>query len=212
MKVENPALKEFARQVGDELTFAQVLIWHVCDGFELRHVDDRTVKAESLRAVPVDGARGLAQYTAEGGFRPLKSAPTLQKGWRIEAKGEGQLEATLNQIYPGAIADWHAARGMEPPVTDYREFAGRQTGMYRAMGLLKDGQVTEVIRNTCDKGHCLKRRLWTATGAAPDGPAEKSLIPCLEPCAILMESARLMLRAEQQKETVAACKEAENGV
>ena len=34
-------------------------------------------------------------------------------------------------------------------------------------------------------------------GLAPDAPAEKSLIPCLEPCALLLEFARAAMRNEQ---------------
>ena len=36
-------------------------------------------------------------------------------------------------------------------------------------------------------------------GLAPDATAGKSVIPCLEPCAILMEAARSAVRAEQQQ-------------
>jgi hypothetical protein len=71
--------------------------------------------------------------------------------------------------------------------------------MYRITTMLTDAQVGEVIRAVCDKGHCLKRRLWTVPGTPPDEAAAKSLIPCLEPCAVLMESARKALRAAQQE-------------
>jgi hypothetical protein len=45
----------------------------------------------------------------------------------------------------------------------------------------------------------LKQRLWTVEGLPSDGSAAKSLIPCLEPCAILLEFARTVVRLEQNE-------------
>ncbi len=208
--IENPALKEFAAQIGSELVLAQVLIRRGVAGYELRHVEDRDAAAESLRLIQLNEARSLAQYTAAGAFRPLKSAPTLQRGWRMTLTGDVELEAALSQLYPGAVADWHAARTANPPVTNYREFTNRQSGMYRITTKLSDAQAAQVIKTTCAKEFCLKRRLWTVPGLAPDPAAEKSLIPCLEPCAILLESARKAMRMEQQGKTEAAPKLAED--
>jgi hypothetical protein len=69
--------------------------------------------------------------------------------------------------------------------------------MYRITQMLDDAQAREVIRACCNAGCCLKRRLWTVESLAPDAPAEKSEIPCWEPCAILLESARKAVRVEQ---------------
>ena len=85
-------------------------------------------------------------------------------------------------------------------MTHYREFTERQTGMYRVTTLLNDAQATEVVRACCHRRFCLKRRLWTVAGREADPAEEKSLIPCLEPCAILLEFARKALRIEQQEE------------
>ncbi|HZQ48337.1 MAG TPA: DR2241 family protein, partial [Verrucomicrobiae bacterium] len=162
--IENPALKEFAAHIGSELALAQVLIRRSGSGYELRHVEDRDAAAESLRVIKGNEARGLAQYTAKGVFRPLKSAPTLQRGWRMLPAGDAELEAALSQLYPGALADWHAARTANPPVTSFREFTNRQSGMYRIAAKLSDAQAAQVIRITCDKKSCLKRRLWSVAG------------------------------------------------
>jgi hypothetical protein len=56
-----------------------------------------------------------------------------------------------------------------------------------------------VIRAGCDARFCLKRRLWTVAGLPPDAAEAKSLIPCLEPCAVLMEFARKAVRIEQEE-------------
>ncbi len=197
--IENPILKEFATEIGDELALAQVLIRRNGTGRELRHVDDRDTAAESLREIPLNEARTLAQYTAAGAFRPLKSAPTLQRGWRMLLKDDTELEAALDRLYPGALADWRAARMGNPPVTNFREFVNRQSGMYRITAKLTDGQAAQVIKGVCAAEFCLKRRLWSVATLEPDSPEGKSLIPCLEPCAILLESARKAMRAEQRE-------------
>ncbi len=199
-KIENPALKQFVASIGDELVLAQVLVRPSGSGWELRHVENRTAGENSLRTVKVKDARALAQHTAADRFRPLKSAPTLQRGWRMLVASDAELELALNHLYPGAIADWYAAQQTNPPVTNYREFTARQTGMYRITTLLTDAQAAEVINAGCDKARCLKCRLWTVSGLAPDAAAEKSIIPCLEPCALLMESARKAVRSRQEQE------------
>jgi hypothetical protein len=65
--------------------------------------------------------------------------------------------------------------------------------------MLDDEQVAQVARACCHQRFCLKQRLWTVEGLSPDGAAEKSLLPCLEPCAILLEFARTVVRLEQNE-------------
>jgi hypothetical protein len=197
--VANPALEKFVAQIGDEVVFAQVLVRRTVRGYELRHAEDRSAAPAELRLVPLTQLRLLAQSTRGGAFRPLKSAPNLQTGWRADATSDGELESALNALYPGAVADWFAARNGPPPVTNYREFSERQTGMYRITTMLDDAQAARVIRACCDRRFCLKRHLWTVAGLEIDGAAEKSLIPCLEPCAVLLEFARKAVRIEQEQ-------------
>lgn len=195
--VAHPALEKFAAQIERELVLAQVVIFRTENGFELRHVADRDLAAEKLRLVALSELRALAQSTASGAFRPLKSAPNLANGWRAVASDTAELEIALHQLYPGAITDWFAAQSAEPPVTHYREFTNRQTGMYRLTQMLSDEQAAQMIRAGCHRQFCLKRRLWTVPGLAADAAVEKSLIPCLEPCAVLLEFARKAMRIEQ---------------
>lgn len=191
----NPALSAFAAAIETELVFGQVLIRREGHGFALRHVADRSVDAASLRSVGEKDFRSLAQFTADGAFRPLKSAPTLAGGWHAALRDEAALGSALNQLYPGAVADWFAAQAASPPVTSYRDFTGRQTGMYRITTHLKDAAVGALIQKCCQINMCVKRRLWTVDGLAPDTAESKSLLPCLEPCAILLEAARKAARA-----------------
>jgi hypothetical protein len=224
--VAHPAITAFAEQIEREIVLAQVLIQRKGKRFLLRHVEDcssrrpeahsnrHEKKSEppdvgcyevsaitSLRPVALDQLRKLAQFTADGAFRPLKSAPNLQRGWRCEIASIDDLDFALNQLYPGAVADWFAAQSETAPVTHYREFTARQSGMYRITTFLTDAQATPMIRACCHQDFCLKRRLWTVSALPPDGTVGKSLIPCLEPCAILLEFARRVTRLYQEEES-----------
>ena len=197
--VMNPALRAFAALIAPELTLAQIFLRRVVEGFELRHVADR--ETATLRAVAPEELRSLAQCTSGGAFRPLKSAPNLQAGWRCLARNEEELETALRHLYPGAVADWYAAQSSSPPVSHYREFTARQTGMYRATALLTDTQAAQMARASCHRNFCLKQRLWTVEGLSADDAAEKSMMPCLEPCPVLLEFARKAQRIELEEKT-----------
>jgi hypothetical protein len=197
MSVENPALQAFISHLQGEFLLGQALIRPHESAYELRHADDASLPAAELEAIPVEGLRARAQFTAEGAYRPLKSAPNLARGWRCAARSAEELGSALNHLYPGAVADWFAAQAPEPPVTHFREFTARQSGMYRIAAMLDDRQSAAVARSCCDARFCLKRRLWTTPGLPPEEIVGKSVIPCLEPCALLLELARTAMRLEQ---------------
>lgn len=196
-EIPNPALDAFVALVVPELVFGEALVRRTADGFELTHVRDRDVA--TLRSVALGELRDIAQFTGAKQFRPLKSAPTLQQGWRFTAPSPAELEGALQCLYPGAVADWFAAQQPDAPVTHYRDFTARQTGMYRITTMLSDVQAAAVARACCHHRFCLKQRLWTVEGLVADMAAEKSMIPCLEPCAVLLEFARAAVRLEQQE-------------
>lgn len=192
----NPALEAFIARIVPELVFGEVLLQASPEGFELRHrVDGST---PGLQLLPLTELRTLADFTETRQFRPLKSAPTLRRGWRYVAGNPADLGDALQRLYPGGVADWFAADQANPPATGYRDFTGRQTGMYRVTTLLTDEQVVQVTRAGCHPGVCLKRRLWKVPGLPPEEVAEKSQLACLEPCPVLMEFARTAARLEQR--------------
>lgn len=197
----NPAVESFAAEIDPELVLAEVLILRVTRAFELRHVGDRSVPATQLNLLAISELRALTQSTVTGAFRPLKSAPSLRRGWRTTAANANEIGLALQHLYPNAVADWFAAGQTPPPITHYREFTNRQTGMYRITQLLTDLQAGAMIRACCDPKVCLKRRLWSVQGLEIDAPEAKSLIPCLEPCALLLEFARTVARLQQTGRT-----------
>ena len=203
-QIENPAFKAFVDEIAGDFTLAQVLVRRGASGFELRHVQDQNAAMETLKQITVSEVQQIAQFTAKGAFRPLKSAPNLQAGWVLIARDTEELNLALNHLYPNAVADRFLTTRGRAPVTNYREFTGRQTGMYRITTMLDDTRASEVIRVCCDRKFCLKRRLWSVEGLATDAAAEKSVIPCLEPCAVLLEFARKGMRIEQEEKTPVA--------
>ena len=182
------ALDAFIACIGNELVPGRAFIRREGRGFELRHLEDQQAAPEELRSISLNEVGALAQFTASRTFRALKSAPSLQSGWWLTVRVEAELESTLNKFCPGAIADWFAANSPNPPVKNYPEFTTRQTGIDEVTSSLDDRRAALVIRNCCDAKSCRKRRLWTVAGLVPDATEEKSLIPCLEPCVVLLES------------------------
>lgn len=196
-KSDNPSLDHFINARWDEVMIAQVLVTRTAGGFELRHTADKSGHVRNLREIrPID-ARKIANFTKEGRYRPLKSAPDLPRGWLLRANSPEELEESLNHFYPNALADRYALNQTPQPITGYREFTARQTGMYRITTFLSDTEVSDVIAGVCTAG-CLKQRLWTVGKVPTDEPHVKSAIPCLEPCAILLESARKEVRDLQK--------------
>ncbi len=195
----NPPLAALLGEIKQEFVFAQVAITRLREGYELRHLEDRAAAAAGLRLRSIPELRVLAQFSASGEFRPLKSAPNLQTGWRAIACTDSELNCALNHFYPGAVADWFAVQQGSFKPASYRDFTGRQTGMYRVTQLLNDAQATRAVASCCHRKFCLKRRLWSVEGLAGEDASDKSAIPCLEPCAILLEFARRVARIEQEK-------------
>lgn len=194
---ENPALAAFVAEPWTEIAFAQALIRRAKGGFELRHAEDAA--AATLKPVSLNEVRALANFTEANEYRPLKTMPNLRRGWLLQVANAAELEFALAQLYPGAVPDWFAARASPPPITDYKPFTTRQSGMYRVTTILTDAEVSEVIDKTCATV-CLKQRLWTNADKPADARGAKSIIPCLEPCAILLENARKAARLRQSNE------------
>lgn len=193
----NPDVRAFLDSFGTEIVFGQVVIRRCSQGFELRHAANRGAEPAALTTVSGTELRTLAQSTETGAFRPLKSAPNLRSGWRAAAADGAALDLLLHYIYPGAVSDWFAAQSPNPPVTSYREFTARQTGMYRVTTFLDNAIAGVAIRACCHVDFCLKRRLWSVEGLPPDEAGAKSVIPCFEPCALMLEFARKAARLEQ---------------
>jgi hypothetical protein len=186
----SPALQAFLAVLGEGRDFGQVRVAPSGCGWELRHVADGLAPESTLRQIAVEELRKLAQNTGAGAFRPLKGAPTLVSGWRVVASDAAALERSLEQLYPGSLADWAWVRAGNRLETTWESQVGRQTGIFRGLKKLAPEVVGDVVRAGCAAEFCGKRRRWTTSVLGEDPEGSKTDLPCLEPCAVLMELGR----------------------
>ncbi len=184
------AIRELAELGGASWDWAQVHVERRADGWLLRHSADPGRDLATLRPLGLDELHDWADVAEGGAFRPLRSAPSLRAGWSCPVSDLGALETALDRLYPGSVADWWALR-QDPDVgTTFREYVGRQTGIYRGAQKLGESAAMAAIRACCHARFCSKRRMWRVDSMGADAPETKSRIPCLEPCAVALEMAR----------------------
>ena len=189
--VENALADRLAR--GDE-RIGQITIARVPEGWELRHEEDAGRTDLTPHTQP-EAARQLANFDADGNFRPLKTTPTLLRGWRLVLAEIAAVRRALDYFYPAMTGIWFShTRGELVPVV-LRETLARQTGMYRVTQKLTDEQAHELINSVC--AGCLKHRLWEITTANPTPPANPAgSLPllCHEACNLLVAKGRAVVK------------------
>lgn len=185
--------------------FLQVLVRAVGEErFEILHHEDAQLPAGELE-VHTDpyAAREIAQTTAAGEHRPLKTAPNLRRGWILSDLDARALAVAMDYLYPACVAHWHAGRMGTLRVTHWRETAGRQSGMYSAVGLLSDQAVRDTTWACCDDTVCLRRVAWridhnTELDVFPDDATDDASVPCPEACSLFVSLARNVLTLERR--------------
>ena len=167
----------------------QIAIADSAHGWELRHVEDFS-RDDLARHEGANAARHLANLDDAGAYRPLKTAPNLRHGWRLELRDVDELRRALDYFYPAMTAMWHSqSLGALRPVP-FRETLDRQTGMYRVTQKITDGQARTMIDSFC--AGCLKCRLWD-TQTPVDDAASFPLL-CHEACNLLVAEARKVVK------------------
>src|SRR5947199_7086170 len=103
----------------------------------------------------------IAKYDDAGNYRPLKTAPNLRHGWRLELATLDELRRALDYFYPGRLAVFAAWKNEQLRITPLRETLDRQSGMYRIAAKISDEQIDNVVGNFCrsDSG-CFRTILW----------------------------------------------------
>lgn len=193
---------------GGSARIGQILVERAADGgWSLRHRAD--AGRANLRALTSStDARGLALTDDAGEYRPLKTAPNLRRGWRLDLPDLPAVRRALESFYPAHLALEAARRARRLRPMSLRETFGRQSGMYRITGKITTEQAEALVAKTCrSDGGCLRAILWTVE---PDGspprtlPAQKfdaahdqagagePVLPllCTEPCALVVAAAR----------------------
>ena len=181
-------------------TFGQVLVRAIPTvGYSLRHKDDADVESLDPYHDP-RAAREIAKLTEAGDYRPLKSSPNLRRGWELRVGDARQLAVAMNYLYPAGIVHWYLYREGRLEVTDFRENAARQSGIYKRIQRLSDEGVQDSARACCEDAVCLKRTLWDVDDKTPlameRGEGE---IPCPEPCSVFISFARRVRLFERER-------------
>ena len=141
--------------------FGQILVQKGDDaGFVLLHRDDASLDPLQTYQDAEDAVE-IAKYDDAGKYRPLKTAPNLRHGWRLELATVEELRRALDYFYPGRLALFAAWKSGYLKTTALRETLDRQSGMYRVAAKISDPQINDLVADFCqsDSG-CLRTILW----------------------------------------------------
>jgi sirohydrochlorin cobaltochelatase len=182
------AIRDFLQQRLDtgEWSIGQLSV----AGTTVRHSDDQNVTDLEIFKRPED-ARELAKFDDDGNYRPLKTAPNLRHGWRLELASVDELRLALDLFYPAAIGTWLAYANGKLSAVPFRDTLGRQSGMYRVTQLITNEQATGVIEKICAEG-CIRHRLWGMESQVENRKSkiENYDILCAEACNLLVAACR----------------------
>jgi sirohydrochlorin cobaltochelatase len=157
--------------------FGQIVVQKSDGCFVLLHRDDETMdQVQTFR--DAEDAIEIAKYDDAANYRPLKTAPNLRHGWRLELDTLEQLRRALDYFYPGRLAVFAAWKKGKLQTTPLRETLDRQSGMYRVAAKISDSQVDDLVADFCrSNGGCLRTILWKrdarGTVASTKLPKEK---------------------------------------
>jgi sirohydrochlorin cobaltochelatase len=178
----------------------------------LRHREDRG-RTDLVVSERADDAADLARFDDAGNYRPLKTAPTLRRGWELRLASLARLHLALDLFYPGRLAAFLAFEKNELIATPLRATLERQTGMYRIAAQIGEEQADELVGSFCrSDGGCLRAILWrrdaAGTVASRRLPSTKfdprhdqaggaqPVVPllCQEACNLLVAEARAVVQ------------------
>ena len=166
--------------------------------YTVRHTDDGP-EAELEPLETPEEARALATYDADGRYRPLKSAPSLRRGWSFTHISATRLIAVIGYLYPASIPNWDREQAGALDITHWRPTAERQTGIYGIIEELDVAEVERIAATCCVDEECLKRREWqydADTSLEVDGGT--GAFPCREPCSLVVAAARKWTTLERE--------------
>ena len=141
--------------------FGQILVEETTTGrFVLSHCDEEA--ADQLKVFRnAEDAIEIAKYDDALNYRPLKTAPNLRHGWRLELETREELQRALDYFYPGRLALFAAWKKGNLQTTPLRETLDRQSGMYRVAAKISDSQIDDLVADFCrSEGGCLRIILW----------------------------------------------------
>jgi sirohydrochlorin cobaltochelatase len=200
--------------------FGQLLVHKATGGaFVVSHLDDASLdKAQTYR--DAEDAIGIAKYDDAGNYRPLKTAPNLPHGWRLELATVEEMRRALDYFYPGRLAVFAAWKSDDLKTTSLRDTLERQSGMYRVAARISDLQINDLVADFCrsDSG-CVRTILWKrdrnggiastklpqqkfdpaydqVTAGPRSTPAATIPLLCQEACNLLVAECRKVVKGE----------------
>ena len=153
--------KQIPNAVAAPFCFGEILIKKgEGGGFVLSHREDKSLdQLETFR--DAEDAIEIAKYDDAGNYRPLKTAPNLQHGWRLQLATVEQLRSALDYFYPGRLAVFAAWKTEQLKTTPLRDTLDRQSGMYRVAAKISDAQINDVVARFCrSNGGCIRTIMW----------------------------------------------------
>jgi sirohydrochlorin cobaltochelatase len=128
--------------------------------FVLCHRDDETLDQLQIFRSAEDAIE-IAKYDDAGSYRPLKTAPNLRHGWRLELATVEELRRALDYFYPSRLTVYAAWKRGYLKTTALRETLDRQSGMYRVAAKISDPQIDDLVADFCrSESGCLRTILW----------------------------------------------------
>jgi sirohydrochlorin cobaltochelatase len=151
---------EQALALSDHCYCGQISIRKTKAGFVLSHREDEARNDLQTRR-NAEEAVEIAKYDDSGNYRPLKTAPSLRRGWRLTLKTLEELKRALDYFYPGRLPVFAAWKTGQLRTTNLRDTLDRQSGMYRVAAKISDAQIDDVVGVFCrSSGGCLRTILW----------------------------------------------------
>ena len=145
----------------DRFCFGQILVRKTNGGgFVISHRDDQG-RGDLKLFHSAENAIDLSKFDDASNYRPLKTAPNLRHGWRLDLATLDELKRALDYFYPGRLAVFAAWKNGRLRTTTLRETLDRQSGMYRVAAKISDEQVDRLVGDFCrSDGGCLRTILW----------------------------------------------------
>ena len=140
--------------------FGQISVRKSGKSFVLCHRDDEAHDDLEIFRNAEDAIK-IARYDDAGNYRPLKTAPNLRHGWRLELQRPDEVKRALDHFYPGRLAVFIIWQRGQLRTTPLRETLNRQSGMYRVAAKISDTQIDNLVADFCrSNGGCLRTILW----------------------------------------------------
>jgi len=168
--------------------------------YEIRHADDSDADATTLttHTDPFD-ARDIGTLDANGRYRPLRTAPSLDSGWIFPDLTATEVYEAVEAFYPATVVNWDRERRGELDIDHWRDEQDRQSGIYNLITVLPDEAVDWAAAACCDDSQCLKRREWQLSADEPlDADGGDGTFPCRAPCSMVVTAGREWAKLERE--------------